>query len=140
MKVQINRLNQRNLAWLWLTQMEGENEKLLRQCLRLSEVSWVGMVDGEVLCFYGLIPPSLISDTAYLWLQTAPALNEHVFTFVRNSQIVIRDMLKYYPRIVGDCRLVDDRAIVWLKWLGATFGSPTATHIPFEIRSQDGRA
>lgn len=119
--------------------MEDNEKQIIMRFTRSCSNLWVGMEGEDVLGFCGLIPPSLISDTAYLWLQTTDKLREHVFTFVRNSQMVVRDMLEIYPTIVGDCRIEDERAQVWLKWLGAVFGEPTATHIPFEIRKQNGR-
>ena len=114
--------------------IEDNERQIIMRFTRCCSNLWVGMVDQDVLCIYGLIPPSLISDTAYLWLQTTEKLQEHIFTFVRNSQIVVKDMLEVYPEIIGDCRIEDLRAQTWLKWLGATFGQPTETHIPFVIR------
>lgn len=118
--------------------MEDNEKQIIMRFTRSCSNLWVGMVGEDVLCFYGLIPPSLISDTAYLWLQTTDKLQEHVFTFVRNSQMVVRDMLEIYPTIVGDCRIQDERAQVWLKWLGAKFVQSNSTHLTFEIRKQDG--
>ncbi len=99
---------------------------------------WIGKKDDEVLCFMGLIPPTLLSDRAYLWLQTTPAMQDHVFTFVRHSQLLLAEMLKEFPLIVGHCEASQTKSIRWLRWLGAEFGTPIGRAIPFEIRAKHG--
>ena len=99
---------------------------------------WIGKRDEEILCFMGLIPPTLLSDRAYLWLQTTPAMPDHVFVFVRHSQLVLAEMLKEFPMIVGHCEASQTKSIRWLRWLGATFGTPIGRAVPFEIRAKHG--
>lgn len=105
----------------------------LDSCLGPTSDLWVGFISGRPVCAWGLVPPTMLSDRAYLWLYASPAVDEHKFLFVRYSQRVIEDMRRYYPVIYGVCRLGDDRAIRWLKWLGAKFESPDSDFIPFVI-------
>lgn len=99
---------------------------------------WAGYVDGELLAIWGLVTPTLLSDSAYLWLFTTDSVGEHEFVLVRRSQIAIKEMLKRYPRIIGHCVADAERSIRWLKWLGATFGELDGDLRPFVIRSRDG--
>ena len=94
---------------------------------------WVGEIDGRLVCLWGLIPPTLLSDRAYLWLHTTEAVKDHEFILVRRSQIEIAKMLEEYPRIVGQCLVGEARSIRWLRWLGAEFGEPEGHFVPFLI-------
>ena len=97
---------------------------VIGNCIQRSAPLWAGFVDGEFVCTWGLIPPTLMSDRAYLWLHVTPALEGNEFAFVRHSQVVIEEMLKDYPIIWGETLAENTRAIRWLRWLGAKFGEP----------------
>lgn len=101
-----------------------------------SQLSWIGENDGEVLCFYGLIAPTMLSDQAYLWMHTTPALKEHTFVLIRHSQRAIKSMLKVFETIHGHCEVGADRSQAWLRLIGAKFGQPEGHLVPFEIRSR----
>jgi hypothetical protein len=113
-------------------------EKILRECmLRSIEVRY-GLLDGEIACMWGLIPPTLLSDKAYLWLLTTDIVAEHKFLFIRHSQRYIEEALKIYPVIVGDVVLGNVSAMRWLKWLGAEFSEPDGKRISFTIQVKNG--
>jgi hypothetical protein len=112
-----------------------ENEKdNFERCLMLSSDLWVGIVNEELICFWGLAPSTLLSNSAHLWLYTVEALKKHEFVFVRKSQLVVEAMLDLYPTITGYTDRRRSKAIRWLKWLGAEFGHPEGDDIPFVIR------
>lgn len=108
----------------------------LSVCYTLSTSCWLGSIDGETVCAWGLIPPSILSQRAYIWLITTDKVEEHQFTFVRQSQIWIGYMLNTYPTLCGHAEIGNKRGIRWLKWLGARFGQPDNGKIPFEIRKE----
>lgn len=113
-------------------------ERTLRHCLTISEEVFFGEIDGAPACVWGLIPPTILSESAYLWLLCTDVVSDHTFVFVRKSQIVMEELRKRYPLIVGNCVASDTKAIRWLKWLGAEFqyhGGPT---LAFTIRSNHG--
>lgn len=113
-----------------LTDIES---KTLDACLSFATHLWVGRIEGKLTCAWGLVPPSLLADEAYLWLYSTPDVEDHKFLFVRYSQRVIEEMLRIYPTIVGmtDASALD--SIRWLKWLGAVFGVKTGKYVPFYI-------
>lgn len=112
-----------------------DHRAILNRSIYNSSNIWLGEEDGRVLCFWGLIPPTILSDIAYLWLYTAPELVEHKFLLVRHSQKAVKEMLKLYPTIVGHGQNGNDRSLAWLRWMGAEFGKPQGRLIPFEIRA-----
>ena len=106
---------------------------LFNTCIMRSASMWVGFINEELACVYGLVPPTLLSEQAYLWLHTTEALVGHEFLFVRRSQIAVAEMLAVHPVIVGHAELHNSRGIRWIKWLGGTFGPPEGKLVPFTI-------
>ena len=110
----------------------------LDACLMISSEIYVGLVDGELACVWGLIPPTLMSSQAYLWLYTTALVEEHKFLFVRHSQRWMERALQEYETIVGFCKPENKSAIKWLEWLGADFKRPFSERADFTIRKRYG--
>ena len=111
-------------------------KKTLDYCLTFAQHIWIGQLDHVLVCAWGLIPPTLLSTTAYLWLFTTEAVKEHQFLFIRQSQRAMEEMLKLYPCIVGHVSIDNPQAFRWIKWLGASFGEPEGRLVPFVIRKK----
>jgi hypothetical protein len=111
----------------------GSDYTTMSNCLMLSDLYWVGTIEGKIACIFGLAPPSLLSNSAYLWLYSTELVDGHKFIFARHSQRVMEDLLKVYPRIVGHCDPKSWRSIRWVKWLGGKFMEPDGRRIPFVI-------
>ena len=109
-----------------------------RRSIAFTTVMWGGAVGGELKCLWGLIPPTLLSDEAYLWLHVIEPIGEHEFVFVRYSQQAIEEALKLFPRIIGHCEIGADRSIRWIKWLGGVFGDHEDRLVPFTIVRKHG--
>lgn len=112
-------------------------EMILDQCIARSVV-FQGIIDGDIAAIWGAIAPTLMSDTAYLWLLTTDLIDEHKFTFIRHSKIFVDEILKQYPVLVGDVILPNPHAVQWLKWLGAKFSEKQNGKMSFEIRAKNG--
>ncbi len=110
-----------------------EGVQLLRY-LRQSPLCWRATIDGQSACIWGLIPPCLLSEKAYLWLWHNEVAEQHTFLLVRYSQRMVEEILKEFSTIVGHCETSNHRAQRWLKWLGAEFSFPEGKLIPFTIR------
>lgn len=111
-------------------------QKTMDQCARLSSHMWEGRIDGKIACIWGLVPPSLMSTRAYIWLYTNDTVEDHQFVFVRYSQLMIEEMLKEYEVIEGHCHADAKRSIRWLKWLGAEFQPLGNKRVAFTIRKK----
>lgn len=115
---------------------QGSDNGVWQRFIALTSCSWIGIMDGEIACMWGIIPPTLLSNQCYLWLNTTEALRGNEFLFVRKSQRVIEDILGEYPEITGHVIRGQDQSIRWLGWLGADFGEPEELFIPFVIRAK----
>ena len=110
------------------------NQDTMARAIRNSDWVWIGDVNGEIFGFWGLIPPTMLSDRAYLWFFSTSSLCKHIFRFIRHSKAVTTELLGHYPILVGHGRVDDARSLRWLKWCGAQFGNSQGDLIPFEIR------
>jgi len=111
------------------------HEEILLRSTKNSTHLWLGTHDETILCFFGLIPPTLLSDVAYLWLYCTPYMCGHTIPLIRHSRRAVRDWLNIYPHIVGHGHSDRPRSLAWLRLLGAEFGEPTGSVIPFEIKA-----
>jgi hypothetical protein len=101
---------------------------------RMGEV-YAGYVDDQLVCFWGLMPPSFLSMSAYLWMWCADSKVPHQLVFIRQSQIQVQRMLEKYSSIHGHTEIGNRKAIRWLKWLGAEFTDyPEDGKLPFVIQ------
>lgn len=117
--------------------LEGKQLQMIEWCQTMSGEVWTGWVDGELACVWGLIPPTLISRQAYLWMYSTSVVQEHKFIFVRHSQRVIERMLERYEVIVGHCVIGARDSIRWVRWLGGVFGEPVGAFLPFRIERRN---
>jgi hypothetical protein len=140
MKVQIEQVTKQQISQLisvGLDKKLTEDEiTAFNRCLFSTTTTWLGIVNGKLCCVWGLIPPTLLSEQAYLWLYVTEHVKEYEFVFVRYSQRAVEDMLKTFPTIVGHATVGASRSLKWLKWLGAEFGLPEGKYVPFVIRKK----
>lgn len=114
-----------------------EESATLEEYLMFSIYLQTGSIDGKFCCAWGLVPPTLLADKAYLWMYSTDEVEQHKFLFVRKSQIAVEEMLKHYPILVGCCETGKTRSVRWLRWLGARFFEPVdPRYLPFEIRKR----
>lgn len=119
-----------------LATMSKVDQETMKRTMNNSSRVWMGFDGAQVLALWGLIPPTLLSDRAYLWLFTTPALVGHEFIFIRHSQRAVQAMLEEFSLIVGNTLCNNERAIRWLRWLGAEFQETEMSGVlHFEIRA-----
>jgi hypothetical protein len=111
----------------------------LEKFLQTSQESWVGYINDEVACIYGIQTPTLLSMRAYMWILTTDVVDSNKFTFVRHSQLIVEKFLKDYDLVWGDTHVKDVRAQKWLKWLGATYVGRKGDFMQFIITGQNFR-
>jgi hypothetical protein len=102
-----------------------------------SDFVWIGEHNGEIFGYWGLIPPTICSDRAYLWFLHTGALCKCIIPFIRHSRRVTAELLGHYPILVGHGKADDSRSLRWLSWCGAQFSAPVANGalVPFEIKA-----
>ncbi len=124
------------------TILDGEPLSIhdMKCLLRFTQAStklWVGVIDNQAVCVFGLVPPTLLSDYAYLWLHTTDGFHGNEFIFVRRSQIAIQEGLKHFNKIIGHCEVENRKARKWIEWMGGKFGEADGKLIPFTFERKD---
>lgn len=115
------------------TTLNDRQVEMLNWCRSMSAEVWSGWIDDELVCIWGLIPPTLVSTQAYLWMYATHRVGEHKFLFVRHSQRIIEQMLTRYGTIIGHCLVGASDSIRWVRWLGGVFNAPNGPYLPFRI-------
>ena len=105
-----------------------EDRENIHKAAELSTEIIVGIFGNQPVCFIGLAPRTLMSDTAYAWMMVTNYGKSHTLLLARYGRGFVAVMLAKYCRIVGHC--FDPRSVKWLKSLGAKFVS----EIEFEFR------
>jgi hypothetical protein len=113
--------------------MSDKDAKIIDYCHNISMTTWVGYNDERLVCAWGIIPPSILSDEVYLWLHVTGAIRTSQFLFVRHSQMFIQKTLKEYKAIVGHVKADATGSKRWLKWLGAEFYPGKNGYLNFRI-------
>jgi hypothetical protein len=118
-----------------LSILSFDTQEIMKRALMNSSRIWIGADDGGIVAVWGLIPPTLMSERAYLWLRTTKNFTKHTFLFIRHSQRAVQAMLEEYPLIIGHGTVGSECSLRWLRWLGARFGEPQGQFIPFTIEA-----
>lgn len=116
-----------------LAMLSANERDTMSRSLNNSPDAWVAYADQVLVGFSGVIPPTLLSSTAYFWLYTTRHFPAHRVAATRISRRLVADALGRYPVLVGHCT---DRSSRWLRWLGATLGEPQGPLIPFRIEAR----
>ena len=116
-----------------LATLPVDQQETMQRSLNNSTDTWVAYADQKVVGFAGVIPPTLLSDTAYFWLYATTDFARHSFACARISRRLVADALARYPILVGHCT---EKSVRWLRHLGATLMEPQGPVIPFRIEAQ----
>lgn len=101
-----------------------EPDEVLRRSMSASSVCWAGLVDGEVVCIFGVCPASLLTGFGVPWLVATNRLERVQVTFLRHCRPVLSQMLAIYPRLENFVDTRNTAAKSWLHWLGFTLHEP----------------
>ena len=89
--------------------------------LNHSEECWVGKIHGEPVCMFGVALCDWSTAYGAAWMVGTDGIDAHPAAFLKGSRAAIARMLHVRPVL---CNFVDarhEKAIRWLKLLGATF-------------------
>ncbi len=101
----------------------------------------VGLADGELVCMFGIVRASPLSETGYPWLLGTPLVKKHARAFLRRTKEYMLEARKEFWLLVnyGDAR--NTEALRWLGWLGfeifeaQPLGAENMPFHKFEMRS-----
>ncbi len=110
-------------------------EFIIQQELLKSNSCFSGFINGEIVCMWGIHVSTLLNDEAYIWMLTTKAIEDNIFTFIRQSKKLLNNILAECSLVRGYVVADNTRSIRWLKWLGFKFNSIDDPNIlEFSIR------
>jgi hypothetical protein len=112
----------------------GQDEPWVRRFVDRSDPALAYSMDGELIAVAGFVPVgSVLTDTAYLWMNSTPAVARHKVAVGRWGIQTLREVRRLkYPRIIGHCE-AGSRSVLWLRSLGARFTPGPRGTVEFEI-------
>jgi len=125
---------------------QGDRDEILalngvtpRQGLELSLAQpgrhWTGLIDGEPVVIFGVVPVTTVGGAAVIWLLGTAAVSENPRIFLRFSRKAVAELLERYDVLLNIVHADNRVALRWLQWLGATF-TRNGDRIYFELRGQ----
>ena len=102
-----------------LLTLPKEHLNVMVEWAKKSDPLLAGMWGEDLVCLVGFIPPTMLSDTAYVWMHSTDLALEHPIALGRFARRFIKAALERYPRLVGDC--LNETSKRWLESLGAKF-------------------
>ncbi len=79
-----------------------------------------GLVDGQVLCMFGVGKRTLLSEIGFPWMLSSTLVPKHVRAWMRGSQIAFKQMQSEAKVLENYVDARYTAAVRWLKWLGFT--------------------
>ncbi len=121
---------------------DSEPLEALVKSLTSSNSPKTGLIDGEVVCMFGVATNNLLSVRGCPWLLSSDMLINHAKPFLKRSREYVNSLKEDYMYL---CNFVDARnkhAIRWLEWLGfdilptQAYGPHGIMFHPFEMKRQ----
>ncbi len=112
-------------AEIWASANYGARDALVAS-ISLTDETYTGLVDGRVLCIFGVGKVTIMSNTGYPWLLSSIFVEKHMRPWARGSKIAMAYMTEH-SGVDHLINYVDARytvAVRWLAWLGFTIHEP----------------
>lgn len=124
------------LAQSW-TSLSLNEIDLMCEGVALSDPAMAYWLNYELVALAGFIPVALITDTAYLWMQTTKATYKYPLAVCRVGIQTLTAAKARYPKIIGHCSQ-GPRSERWLESLGARWLRTDEAGRLFMIGGTDG--
>ncbi len=102
----------------------GSPYKALVLSYRFSEKSWVGIVDGEIACAWGVSKQSLLGNRGTIWLLSTDVMGSIPLQAAIHTKRELKKIEKDYGYLENYVDATYVKCIRWLKWLGFTIEEP----------------
>lgn len=129
----MDRLRPEEVAEVW-----ASHHYTPRQALEASWENSTGkmtfLYKGEVVGMFGVVPESLLSDRALVWLLTTDLIYKMKIAFLRASKKFIPAIMSRYGHLHNFVDARNVQCLKWLAWAGALIYPPElggAEKIPF---------
>lgn len=108
--------------------------------VKASDEPFTGLLDGEVVCIFGVADVTFMSDKGVPWMMTSDLIKKTARVFLYVSNVYTQEILKRYNVLENYVDVRNTVAVKWLKWLGfefdeeAPYGAEQLPFMRFEMR------
>ncbi len=99
-------------------------EPLLKECIEMSDQSWVVMINGNFGALLGIGKGTLLGSGGQPWLVASNEVEKIPCLFVEKSRLVVEEMGQEYGRLYNLVWDGHTAAKRWLRAVGFTLGEP----------------
>jgi len=92
--------------------------------IRRSTVSKTGWAGDDILCVFGVVPMTAMSDHGMIWMTGTTNLRQHAPMFLRRCSSQIDEISRGFVSIGNWCDARNTTTLKWLKWLGFEIDPP----------------
>ena len=89
-----------------------------------SAICHTGELDGRPVCFFGVVPESILDGVARVWFMTTRELLNRPGTLVRGIRRHVLRLHEQFPKLVGSIDARHTATIRWMRMLGGTIHDP----------------
>ena len=101
-----------------------EPYRVLIESYRKSDIAFVGLVDNEIACAWGVAKESILSDESTIWLLSTEVMKKAPVAVAKKTKMELDKLLQVYPKIGNYVDSEYSLCIRWLCWLGFTVENP----------------
>lgn len=102
---------------IWAASMQTPKQAMLHG-MKFSSESYVGFVNDEPICMWGIAQESLVGNLGVPWMISTTSMDKYAVTFLRHCRDQVLEVLKSYAWLVNYVDARNIRAMRWLEWLG----------------------
>jgi len=113
-------------------------QEALQRCMKHSLEAHSWLVDGRVICMWGVGQYTPLSLVGVPWMLGSYELPKHARTFARGSRAIAAEWQKRYPVLRNFVDARHTLAVRWVQWIGFTllpaipYGPDGLPFYPFE--------
>ena len=97
---------------------------VLVESYRKSDIAFVGLIDNEIACAWGVAKESILSDESTIWLLSTEMMKKAPVAVAKKTKKELEKLLQIYPKIGNYVDSEYRLCIRWLRWLGFTVDNP----------------
>lgn len=102
---------------IWRTSM-AEPDKAIARAIVSSRDAFTALLDGEIICIFGVVTSSVINGTGSPWLLGSDLIKENPFEFLGRSKKYMAKLKEGYSKLENHVDVDNKVSILWLRWLG----------------------
>ena len=103
--------------------------RVLVESYRKSDIAFVGLIDNEIACAWGIAKESILSEESTIWLLSTAVMGKAPVAVAKKTKQELKRLLKIYPKLGNYVDSEYHLCVRWLRWLGFTVEPPKSVGI-----------